>query len=83
MTTATRDSLTTGYRVSYSCGCGHEWRAVWSCACDDKCSDCGASVEASDHELDGTYTEAELEAYNFTGAMPLTRAQSRRIAKGF
>ena len=56
---------TTGYRVSYRCCCcGAEWQSQWSCACDDECSECGATNEAHDYELDGTCTEAELDAYN-------------------
>lgn len=63
-------SLETGYRVRYECACGCEWTGNWSCACDDECSNCGATIEAAGHELDGTYTEAELDHYNRTGALP-------------
>jgi len=36
--------------VNYECDCGAEWSDEWSCACDDECPSCGATVEASDYE---------------------------------
>ena len=30
--------------ITYECpDCGHEWRELWSCACDSECPECGAS----------------------------------------
>lgn len=36
--------------ISYECDCGCSWTDEWSCACDDECPDCGATVTASDDE---------------------------------
>jgi hypothetical protein len=35
----------------YVCDCGAEWYSHWSCACDDECGSCGASVGAEEHEI--------------------------------
>lgn len=37
-------------RVAYECECGNEWSDEWSCACDDECSSCGATIEATSWE---------------------------------
>lgn len=58
------DSLTSGYLVKYACDCGESWEANWSCACDDECPGCGADIEAESFDLDGTYTQAQLDHYN-------------------
>lgn len=36
--------------VSYECECGEEWSDEWSCACDDECPSCGATIEAKGYE---------------------------------
>jgi hypothetical protein len=56
-----------GLLVSYECDCGAAWRSHWSCACDDECDDCGATVEASDYWPDGNATADELTAHNSMG----------------
>lgn len=64
---STRDE--TGYIVKYQCPhCRERWELQWSCACDDECPRCGAVVQASDYDLDGTRTQEELDAYNRRGA---------------
>jgi DNA-directed RNA polymerase subunit M/transcription elongation factor TFIIS len=31
------------FRNFYECDdCGHEWKDIWSCQCDDDCPKCGA-----------------------------------------
>lgn len=32
------------YRNTYECPCGNSWDDEWSCACDDECSECRATV---------------------------------------
>lgn len=59
----------TGYIVHYEhTDCpvqpGITWDGQWSCMCDDQCPACGADIQASGGELDGTKTQAELDAYN-------------------
>lgn len=35
--------------IDYECPkCGETWQDVWSCACDDDCPGCGATIEALD-----------------------------------
>lgn len=58
------DSLGSGLLVRYACSCGNRWSETWSSACDEECGSCGATVEASDYEPDGTVHEDLLHAYN-------------------
>ena len=30
---------------NYICPCGNEWTMTWSCACNDKCGECGREIE--------------------------------------
>lgn len=30
---------------NYICPCGNEWTMTWSCACNDRCDDCGREIE--------------------------------------
>lgn len=57
-------SIETGYLITYECICGGSWQSTWSCACDDECPMCGTDVEALAYELDGTYSQVELDAFN-------------------
>lgn len=46
---------------------GVKWNGQWSCMCSDECPACGAKdIEPVRSELDGTRTQAELDAYNRT-----------------
>lgn len=38
--------MKTLFRNFYLCSeCGEEWDDTWTCACNDKCSHCGAETE--------------------------------------
>lgn len=76
------DSLESGLLVRYVCSCGNRWSETWSAACDEECGSCGATVEASDYEPDGTVHEELLRAYNLgKGPHELTAIAQRLAAQ--
>lgn len=36
---------TAHFENHYVCSCGASWKGVWSCACNDRCPECGVEVE--------------------------------------
>lgn len=60
------------YLNHYRCSCcGFEWQDRWSCACNDRCSQCNREIEPyqsdftpSDRTLAWTTKEGELIAVN-------------------
>ena len=50
------------YRNSYHCdACDVSWADEWSCACDDECPECDASISPEESEVIGECACEDLQ----------------------